>query len=134
MANLMKRFLCASVLKLNKQLLSTSASQMNYTAAFSSFKKSAPMLETSSCSLVQTVNFKTLVGIHRRCRDCRITRVDNRLAVLCETHPRHKQIQMGKKASKRLHKPYPWRWPDPFDKKYALHRFSEDRYLKAFEK
>jgi len=73
------------------------------------------------------------VGVHLRCPDCRFTRVDNRLAVICKTHPRHKQIQRGKGPSRRIHKPYRWRWPDPFDKKYTNIKFNEDRYIEAFD-
>ena len=84
-------------------------------------------------SIVSPVRgMKHIVGVHRRCRDCKFTRVNNRLAVVCSTHPRHNQIQQGKAASKRFHKPYPWRWPDPFDKKYGKLRYEENRYLAAF--
>ena len=82
--------------------------------------------------IVPAASFKRHVGVHLRCPDCRFTRIDNRLAVLCKTHPRHKQIQQGNEKSKRVHKPYLWRWPDPFDKKYLNNRH-EDRYVKAFE-
>lgn len=82
---------------------------------------------------IPTAGFKRHSGVHRRCPDCRMLRVNNRLTVLCDTHPRHKQIQMSRRGQKRLHKTYPWRWPDPFDKKYGS-PFSWDRYEKAFEK
>ena len=83
---------------------------------------------------IPVASMKYHVGVHLRCPDCRFTRIDNRLAVICKTHPRHKQIQRGKKESRRIHKPYPWRWPDPFDKKYRDSIHHEDRYIKAFEK
>ena len=82
---------------------------------------------------IPVATMKYHVGVHLRCPDCRFTRVDNRLAVVCKTHPRHKQIQKGKGASRRIHKPYLWRWPDPFDKKYTNIKFNEDRYIAAFQ-
>lgn len=88
---------------------------------------------TNEISRTPTRGMKRLVGLHKRCADCKFTRQNGRLMVLCETHPRHNQMQWGRKGQKRLHKPYPWRWPDPFEKKYSQGMFNEDRYMHAFK-
>lgn len=85
-------------------------------------------------TIVPAAGFKYQVSIKPRCEDCYSTRINNRRAILCRTHPRHKQIQQGKGCSKRIHKTYLWRWPNPFEKKYPSTIYSEDRYIKAFEK
>jgi len=82
----------------------------------------------------QTAGLKRRLGINRMCKDCKVTRFRGRLAVVCPTHPRHNQLQWGRGQDKQLHKPYPWRWLDPFEKKYSdLGVWNEDRYSKTFE-
>lgn len=77
---------------------------------------------------------KRHVAVHRRCEDCRIVRPHGRLMVQCDKHPRHNQLQFGRPGQYRIHRVYPWRWPDPFEKKYSHGPFYQDRYLEAFSK
>jgi large subunit ribosomal protein L36 len=47
--------------------------------------------------LTQTCGFKVKGRLRRRCKDCYFVMKDERLLVLCKTHPRHKQMAMQKK-------------------------------------
>jgi len=98
------------------------------------FKTNWNSLLPSPVNKICAAGLKRHVAVHRRCPSCQILRIDGRLSVRCEEHPRHNQMQFGRTGQKRIHKPFPWRWPDPFDKKYgSKSTFYEDRYSKAFE-
>jgi large subunit ribosomal protein L36 len=47
--------------------------------------------------LTQTCGFKVKGRLRRRCKDCYFVMRQERLLVLCKTHPRHKQMAMQKK-------------------------------------
>ena len=83
-----------------------------------------------------TAGLKHVKAVHRRCEDCQVIRHEGRLAVSCPTHGRHNQIQYTKVPSlRRLHKPYPWRYPDPFQRKYSsASEWYADRYMNTFQK
>ncbi|KAJ8921135.1 hypothetical protein NQ315_013606 [Exocentrus adspersus] len=51
----------------------------------------------SSHSLIPSCGFKVKGRVRRRCKDCYMVRREERLYVICKTHPRHKQMSMVKK-------------------------------------
>lgn len=55
------------------------------------------LLSPPSISFIPNCGFKVKGILKRRCKDCYFVRRQDRLYVICETHPRHKQMQMVKK-------------------------------------
>ncbi|KAF2885091.1 hypothetical protein ILUMI_21094 [Ignelater luminosus] len=55
------------------------------------------LLSPSSISFIPNCGFKVKVALKKRCKDCYFVRRENRLHVICKTHPRHKQMQMVKR-------------------------------------
>ncbi|GAB0100238.1 Ribosomal protein [Sergentomyia squamirostris] len=56
------------------------------------------LLTTPSSPLVNLVcGFKVKGRLKRRCKDCYFVYRQQRLFVICKTHPRHKQMAMKKK-------------------------------------
>lgn len=47
--------------------------------------------------VVPSCGFKVKGRLRRRCKDCYFVKRQERLFVICETHPRHKQMAMVKK-------------------------------------
>ncbi|KAB0790951.1 hypothetical protein PPYR_02751 [Photinus pyralis] len=60
-------------------------------------KPPASVFPTVSPLVTQTCSFKTKGILKRRCKACYFIMRFNRLFVLCDKHPRHKQMQMVKK-------------------------------------
>jgi len=54
------------------------------------------LLVPTNFSLVSSCGFKVKGVLKKRCKDCYFVRRQNRLHVICETHPRHKQMQIIK--------------------------------------
>lgn len=55
----------------------------------------------SACSspmLQQTAGFKLKRVLKRRCKDCYFVVRENRMHIICKTHPRHKQMAIQKPA------------------------------------
>lgn len=47
-------------------------------------------------NLVPCCGFKVMGKVRKRCKDCYLVRRNERLFVICKTHPRHKQMSMVK--------------------------------------
>lgn len=45
-------------------------------------------------NLVQSCGFKVMRRVRRRCKDCYFVRREERMYVICKTHPRHKQMSV----------------------------------------
>lgn len=54
------------------------------------------LLNPLNVTLVPTCGFKIQGKLKRRCKDCYFVRREERLYVICKTHPRHKQMQVAK--------------------------------------
>ena len=54
-------------------------------------------LQPSSLALNFDRGMKQMGRLKRRCKDCYFVMRQERLYVMCKTHPRHKQMQMKKK-------------------------------------
>ncbi|XP_066251990.1 uncharacterized protein mRpL36 [Euwallacea similis] len=55
-----------------------------------------PLLSPVTPALVQSCGFKVVGRLKKRCKDCYFVRRQERLYVICKTHPRHKQMSMVK--------------------------------------
>uniref|UniRef100_A0A1Q3FBT1 Ribosomal protein n=1 Tax=Culex tarsalis TaxID=7177 RepID=A0A1Q3FBT1_CULTA len=55
------------------------------------------LLPTASPLLSQVCGFKVKGRLKRRCKDCYFVVRQQRLFVICKTHPRHKQMSMKKR-------------------------------------
>lgn len=47
-------------------------------------------------NIVPCCGFKVMGKVRRRCKDCYLVRRNERMFVICKTHPRHKQMSMVK--------------------------------------
>lgn len=66
-------------------------------APISDSQLTRPLLQPSSLALNFDRGFKQMGRLKRRCKDCYFVMRQERLYVICKTHPRHKQMQMKKK-------------------------------------
>lgn len=55
------------------------------------------LLRPTQVTLVPSCGFKVKGRLKRRCKDCYFVVRDDRMFVICKTHPRHKQMAMVKK-------------------------------------
>ncbi|KAJ3651416.1 hypothetical protein Zmor_017460 [Zophobas morio] len=53
-------------------------------------------LAPTTFNVTPSCGFKVRGKLRRRCKDCYFVRRQERLYVICETHPRHKQMSMIK--------------------------------------
>ncbi|XP_044736316.1 uncharacterized protein LOC123298390 [Chrysoperla carnea] len=72
-------------------LLSISQPQTNL------LNKNCNLLQPTVPNLIFNCGFKVKGRLRRRCKDCYYVRRKERLYIICETHPRHKQMSMIKK-------------------------------------
>lgn len=56
-----------------------------------------PLLQPAAVTLNIERGFKQVGRLKRRCKDCYFVMRQERLYVICKTHPRHKQMAMKKK-------------------------------------
>lgn len=54
------------------------------------------ILKPVTALLLPSCGFKVAGKLRRRCKDCYFVRREGRLYVICEKHPRHKQMSMVK--------------------------------------
>ncbi|KAK4877910.1 hypothetical protein RN001_010416 [Aquatica leii] len=55
------------------------------------------LLPVTNVVVTQSYGFKVKAMLKKRCKDCYFVKRENRLFVICNTHPRHKQMQLVKK-------------------------------------
>lgn len=60
------------------------------------------ILVPNNTNILSMCGFKVKGFLKRRCKDCYFIMRQNRLHVLCKTHPRHKQMQVQKKEKNTL--------------------------------
>lgn len=65
--------------------------QLKYTAV-NRFPKERVLLDACIPLVNQSCGFKFKRVLKRRCKDCYFVVRENRLHVICKTHPRHKQL------------------------------------------
>ncbi|XP_055382613.1 uncharacterized protein LOC129612852 [Condylostylus longicornis] len=64
------------------------------------FIQKSQILQPVSFLINQVAGFKVKGRLKRRCKDCFFVMRQQRLHVLCKTHPRHKQMAMKAKDKK----------------------------------
>lgn len=78
----------------NTGVISLGALNQLKSTAVARFPKDRAMLDTCNATPLfnQSCGFKFKRVLKRRCKDCYYVVRENRLHVICKTHPRHKQL------------------------------------------